>query len=93
MRSSLIPHNAESKCVVFPNPSCCTFTVEWEQSTGEVVLSLSNVLGQPVRELLRRSSTAGTYRHTFNRYGIESGTYFLQIKEGDRTETIPLIIH
>ncbi|MEL7252428.1 MAG: T9SS type A sorting domain-containing protein [Bacteroidota bacterium] len=78
---------------VFPNPSCCTFTVEWEQVAGEVILSLSNVLGQPVRELLKRSTAAGTYRHTFNRYGLDSGTYFLQIKEGDRTKTIPLIIH
>ncbi|MEL7427200.1 MAG: T9SS type A sorting domain-containing protein, partial [Bacteroidota bacterium] len=78
---------------VFPNPACCTFSVEWEQNAGEVIISLHNVLGQPVRELLRRSTAAGTFRQTFSRHGLESGIYFLQIKEGDRTKTIPLIIH
>ncbi len=87
------PTTTETSFTVFPNPTCCTFTVEWEQDAGEVNISLLNVLGQEVRQLFQRSTDAGTYRQTFHRHGLEAGTYFLQIREEDRTKTIPLIIH
>lgn len=87
------PTTAETSFTVFPNPTCCTFTVEWEQGAGEVNISLHNALGQEVRQLFQRSTDAGTYRQTFDRQGLEAGTYFLQIREEDRTKAIPLIIH
>lgn len=87
------PSERDGAFMVFPNPTCCTFTVEWEQEAGEVNLSLYNVLGQPVRELMQRSTEAGRYRQSFSRHDLENGTYFLQIREGDRSKAIPLIIH
>ena len=86
------PATTEDSFTVFPNPTCCTFTVEWEQDAGEVTISLHNVLGQKVRELLQRSTEAGSYRQTFDRHGLEAGTYFLQIRAEGRIKTIPLII-
>lgn len=83
----------KSTLTAYPNPACCNFTVSWQQEATEVSIVLYNALGQPVRELLRRTTEGGSFQQTFSRFGLQNGAFYIQLISGDQQESIPLILH
>ena len=70
---------SEALSLPYPNPARETVTVNLDLSGGYINLSLFDVSGRLVRELLSSSLPAGTHQVTISRDGLPSGNYFLRL--------------
>lgn len=79
---------------VSPNPFSQRTNIEYElPTTGEVTVSITNTLGQPVRTLLnKQEQSAGKNRLYFYRKGLPAGLYFCTIQFNNEVKTIKLLI-
>jgi hypothetical protein len=65
----------------YPNPFNPSTTIEFElQKSSRVVLTIYNVLGQPISEILNSKLNQGTHRINFNSDNLPSGIYFYELK-------------
>ena len=77
----------------FPNPFNPTTTINYTIPTrSHVTLSVFNVLGQKVAELVNRSEEAGSYNATFNATGLASGVYLYRMYAGSFVQTRKLVV-
>jgi hypothetical protein len=61
----------------FPNPFNPVTTIKFSiPSSGNLVLSVYNLLGQEIKSLVNGNYEAGTYNVQFNAYNVPSGVYF-----------------
>ena len=68
----------------FPNPFNPKTTIEFTlRKNAHVVLSIYNVLGQKVVELMNEAKPAGVYQVDFDASNLPSGIYFYELKVGD----------
>jgi hypothetical protein len=69
----------------YPNPFNPETTIEFVlQQNALVVLSIYNVLGQKLYEVLNEPKTAGVYQVNFDGKLLPSGIYFYELKVGDQ---------
>jgi photosystem II stability/assembly factor-like uncharacterized protein len=76
-------------CQNYPNPFNPTTTIEYELvKRDRVTLTVTDVLGRKVKELIRNEEQeAGTYRVHFDAGSLSSGTYHYTIRTGTFTNT------
>jgi hypothetical protein len=72
----------------YPNPFNPTTTITYSVGqTGPVSLTVYNVMGQKVAELLNATKTAGTYQLNWNATGQASGMYYYRLSSASQTIT------
>ncbi|QJW88824.1 T9SS type A sorting domain-containing protein [Spirosoma taeanense] len=66
---------------IYPNPATENLRVDFSlDQTGPVTLTLTNLLGQPVRNLTEPLLRAGQYTRTLNLQGVSAGQYILAVE-------------
>jgi len=72
----------------YPNPFNPATIINYQlPSAVKINLTIYDVLGQEVVELVNSFQNAGTYKVEFNAANLAGGVYFYRIKAGDFTET------
>lgn len=67
----------------YPNPFNPTTTIKYSvPATGFVNLSIFNVLGEKVTDLINKEVEAGSYELNFNASNLSSGVYFYKLEAG-----------
>jgi hypothetical protein len=85
----------ENKFNVYPNPAKGNAVIEYSLSTDtKVSLSIYNVLGVKVSEIVNADQSAGTYKYPVisNQNGLKSGIYFISLMIDGKSITQRLII-
>lgn len=79
---------------VYPNPVASLATLEFKLAQpAQVRVSLLNILGAEVREILRESLPQGNQNIRFSADQLEKGTYFLRLTvNGDIVKTIRVAV-
>ncbi len=77
----------------FPNPFRDATTIRYElPEAADVRLSVFDMLGRRVQELVNERQTAGRKQIRFDAANLPSGSYFYRLRVDDQTETRRLII-
>jgi parallel beta-helix repeat protein len=77
----------------YPNPFNATTVFPFEiASSGNVTLSVYNLLGQRVTTLLKRSLSPGTFRVSWDAGSSPSGIYFVQLEIGGTKQVQKVIL-
>ncbi len=77
----------------FPNPFNPVTTIVYEvPAAGKVELSVFNVLGQKVAQLVNNRQSAGIYQVKFNAAKLSSGIYFYRLKQGKRSKIKKMVV-
>ena len=77
----------------YPNPFNPNTTIKYQISEyGRIILTVYDVLGREIKELVNERKPAGTYEVTWNAEGLPSGVYFYQIKTDDFIQTKKMIL-
>lgn len=85
----------EDKFNIYPNPSKGNATIEYSISVdAEVDLSIYNMLGVKVAELVNTHQAAGTYKYNLNdkNSNLKSGVYFVALANNGKTSIHKIII-
>ncbi|RMF10870.1 MAG: T9SS C-terminal target domain-containing protein [Candidatus Neomarinimicrobiota bacterium] len=77
----------------YPNPFNPTTSIEYVvPRAGEVTLTIYNLMGQEVDQLVNHVQKAGTYTVKWNGSQAASGVYFYQLRAGDFVQTKKMIL-
>ena len=77
----------------YPNPFNPATSISYSiPKDGFVHLSVYNVLGQQVKELINENVIAGNHQVTFNAANLSSGVYYYRIEAGGNTVTRKMIL-
>ncbi len=77
----------------YPNPFNPETKITYSISQpGLVKLSVFNVLGQKVADLVNEQKAPATYHVTWNAQDMASGVYFYRIEAGDYTKTMKMML-
>ncbi|MBN1300472.1 MAG: T9SS type A sorting domain-containing protein, partial [Melioribacteraceae bacterium] len=77
----------------YPNPFNPSTTIEyWLPENGKVKLSLFNILGEKVVDLVDEFQRAGAYRKTLTVGGLSSGIYFYKLECGSFSNVKKLML-
>ena len=77
----------------YPNPANEQLSVSFTlKDSMKVHLSLCNMQGQPVKELLNEKANAGSNRYSFNLKGMAKDSYLLIFKTNDKQLTEKIVI-
>jgi hypothetical protein len=77
----------------YPNPFNPSTTIKYSiQKNAYVNLSVYNMLGQKVIELVNEMMSAGEYQIEFNSAELSSGVYIAKLISGDNTQLIKMIL-
>jgi hypothetical protein len=77
----------------YPNPFNPTTIIKYEiPVTGKVVLSVFNLLGQEVSELVNQNQSAGLYEVTWDARNFSSGVYIYQLSSGNHSVSKKLLL-
>ncbi len=77
----------------YPNPFNPTTTIEYSiAKTSKVQLSLYNVLGQKLMDLVNQRQNPGAYRVDLNASNLPSGVYFYKLKAGSFEQTRKMLL-
>ena len=69
----------------YPNPFNFTTTISYDlPQASQVNLSVYNLLGQVVENLVNEFQTPGVYSVTFQNENLPSGIYFCKLNTGDQ---------
>ncbi|MEQ9308658.1 MAG: T9SS type A sorting domain-containing protein [Balneolaceae bacterium] len=72
----------------YPNPFNPTTTINYSvENTGAVTLSVYNLMGQKVAELVNETKSAGSYNVTWNASQAASGMYYYRLEAGGQVLT------
>ncbi len=72
----------------YPNPFNPTTTISYSvENAGPVTLSIYNLMGQKVAELVNESKAAGSYNVTWNAANAASGMYYYRLEAGGQSIT------
>lgn len=75
----------------FPNPFNPETTIEFAvDNPTNVRLSVFNVIGQKVAELVNEQMNAGTHKVTFNAESLPSGIYFYELRIGSLSKIMKM---
>ena len=88
----LIPHSFTLH-QNYPNPFNPTTAIRYELPTqSDVRLTIYNIMGQEVSELVRGKQAAGEHEVIWNAGYLSSGVYFVQLVSGDFSQTQKVIL-
>lgn len=77
----------------YPNPFNPETRISYSLAKdGLVKLSVYNVLGQKVAELVNENQIAGKHHVTWNANAMTSGVYFYRLESGDYTRTLKMML-
>lgn len=77
----------------YPNPFNPETTIQYIiPTTNMVTITVYDIMGKKVKELVNEYKTRGSYKVIFNAGSLSSGIYFYQIKSGNYAETKKLIL-
>ncbi len=77
----------------YPNPFNPTTKIKFTiPKAGNVNLTVYNILGQKIRELINRFIQAGKHSFEFNGNNLSSGIYFYRLKEDNHTQSRKMIL-
>ncbi len=77
----------------WPNPFNPTTTIHYDVAqTGQVRLTIYNLLGQEITQLIDKQLSAGSYRVTWNASNLPSGLYLCQMEVGGFVQTRKMIL-
>jgi hypothetical protein len=77
----------------YPNPFNATTAMRFIlPETGEVVLSIYNILGQRVETLLENTLQAGEHTVTWDASGLPSGVYFARLEIKEHAKSIKMVL-
>ena len=77
----------------YPNPFNPTTSIKFDlPQSGNVELTVYDILGREVKQLLKETRPAGTYEITFNASNFASGVYIYTIKSNDFTASKKLML-
>jgi len=78
----------------YPNPFNPVTTIEYEIPTNNsfVKLSIYDIIGNEIAELVNEIKQAGKYRISFNAANLVSGVYLCRLKSGELIESRKLIL-
>ncbi|OGU82141.1 MAG: hypothetical protein A2W11_07430 [Ignavibacteria bacterium RBG_16_35_7] len=77
----------------YPNPFNPSTTIRFSiPEAGMVSLSIYNLLGEKVGEVLNQELVTGSYEFTYDASKLSSGVYFYTIKVGDFTATKKMLL-
>ncbi len=77
----------------YPNPFNPTTNIKFSlPKTSKVVLSIYNVLGQQIAQLVNNELKAGNYNYEFNASSLSSGIYFYSLHADNFTMTKKMIL-
>jgi hypothetical protein len=77
----------------YPNPFNPSTKISYSLSKrGHVTLSVYNLLGQKVVDLIDEEKPAGRYEIDFNAGNLSSGAYFYMLQAGNQIETKKMIL-
>jgi len=77
----------------YPNPFNPTTQIEFVlPKTAQVRVTIHNLLGQMVREVINAQMAAGTHRLTIDAADLHSGVYFYTIRTADYTATKRMVV-
>ncbi|MFV1884309.1 MAG: T9SS type A sorting domain-containing protein [Balneola sp.] len=72
----------------YPNPFNPTTTINYSvENAGPVTISVYNLMGQKVAELVNESKAAGSYNVSWNAANAASGMYYYRLEAGGQTMT------
>lgn len=72
----------------YPNPFNPTTTINYSiENSGAVTLSVYNLMGQKVAELVNETKSPGSYNVTWNASQAASGMYYYRLEAGGQTLT------
>ena len=77
----------------YPNPFNPTTTIEYMVSkSSNINLSIYNVLGEKVMELVNTFQNAGSYQVKFDASNLASGIYYYRVSDGAKFITMKMIL-
>ncbi|MFA4924946.1 MAG: T9SS type A sorting domain-containing protein, partial [Ignavibacteriaceae bacterium] len=77
----------------YPNPFNPSTTIKYAlNKLSNVNLSIYNMLGQKVMELINTQQTAGTYEVKFDGASLSSGIYFYSLSNGSSLITKKMML-
>lgn len=77
----------------YPNPFNPATTIEFDVPTsGQVTLTIINMLGEQVSTLVNENKAPGRYRVTFDATPLPSGTYFYTLRTANSTQTKKMLL-
>jgi hypothetical protein len=72
----------------YPNPFNPTTTINYSvENAGPVTISIYNLMGQKVAELVNESKAAGSYNVIWNAANAASGMYYYRLEASGQTMT------
>jgi len=77
----------------YPNPFNPTTNIQFQlPKSGNVTITIYNILGQVVTTLVNRRMEAGVHTITFDARNYASGVYFYRIHSGDFTKAKKMML-
>ncbi|MBS1493906.1 MAG: aryl-sulfate sulfotransferase [Bacteroidetes bacterium] len=77
----------------YPNPFNPNTTIRYDlPDQSDVKITVFNMLGQNVQEVVKTNQTPGIYEYVFNGSGLTSGVYFYRIKTNTFTDTKRMVL-
>jgi hypothetical protein len=77
----------------YPNPFNPSTTIQYQlPQSSHVTLTVYNVLGQPIDQLVNDDENAGNYRIQWNASNFSSGVYFYRLQAGNFVDVKKLIL-
>ena len=77
----------------YPNPFNPVTTIKYKlASAGKVEISVYNILGKLIKNLVNEYQTAGTYKTDFNASNLSSGVYFYRLNVNGSTNIKKMIL-
>lgn len=77
----------------YPNPFNPTTTIQYQiPVSANVILRVFNVMGEEVARLVDEVKPAGSYTLGFNASTLSSGVYYYQLKAGNFTKTMKMLL-
>ena len=77
----------------YPNPFNPITTINYQlPMSGDVELSIYNILGQKIATLVNERLQAGYYQVEWDAFGFASGVYYYRIESGDFIDTKKMIL-
>jgi hypothetical protein len=88
------PDNISSNIVkIWPNPSVDQVSIEFKSSKEKMIsASLTDIHGMKIKDIINVSIPKGKYIFEEDLSTLQSGIYYIIIDDGQKIETLPLII-